>query len=192
MNNSTNNRWLTVITLLLLTANIVTLALLWSHKKGGNGPQPPQPGGGEVFEFITHELNLDSAQQVAYKKLREEHQAGQRPLQDSIRKAKDDFFELLKQANVTDSLIRGRNKKIGDLEQELNLRTYLHFQKLRAICTADQQKKFDSIIQEVLKRFAPPRRQGPPPPGMEGERPGGDRMPPPPGMGEDDKRPPNP
>ena len=33
MNNLTNNRWLSVITLLLLTANIVTLALLWTNKK---------------------------------------------------------------------------------------------------------------------------------------------------------------
>ena len=56
MNNFTNNRWLSVITLLLLTANIVTLALLWTNKKADRGEQilPPPPAG-QAFEFLTHE-----------------------------------------------------------------------------------------------------------------------------------------
>ncbi|MBK7306324.1 MAG: hypothetical protein IPI88_04330 [Chitinophagaceae bacterium] len=78
MSNATNNRWLTIITLLLLTANIVTLALLWTNKKPDREefipPPPPQQPGGQVFEFISNELKLDSAQQETYKKLREEHQ----------------------------------------------------------------------------------------------------------------------
>jgi len=108
MSNTTNNRWLTIITLLLLTANIVTLALLWTNKKPDkehfNPPPPPQPGG-QVFEFITRELQLDSTQQETYRKLRDEHQSQVRPLQDSIGRAKDSFFDLLKQETVADSLV---------------------------------------------------------------------------------------
>jgi len=88
----TNNRLLSVITLLLLTANIATLGYLWTHKNNAGGTTQPPPPAGQVFEFVTKELQLDSAQQISYKKLREEHQAGQRPLQDSIRKAKDVFL----------------------------------------------------------------------------------------------------
>ncbi len=178
MNNSTNNRWISVITLLLLTANIVTLALLWTNKKTAQeSERVPKQQGGEVFQFITRELNLDSAQQVTYKKLREEHQEGIRPLQDSIGKAKDRFFDLLQDENVTETNIQEYSKKIGELEQQRDVFTFKHFQKLRLICNKEQQIKFDNIIKDVLRRMGGPKRpQGPPP----GGRDDGDRRPPPP------------
>ena len=171
MNNFTNNRWLSVIILLLLTANIVTLALLWTNKKTDREFANPQmQRGGQVFEFINHELNLDTAQQLTYKKLREEHQAGVRPLQDSIRKAKDRFFDLLQEENVAETTVQEYSNKIGELEQQRDVITFKHFQKLRAICNNEQQTKFDKIIKDVLRRMRGPKRPpGPPPPGMEGE-----------------------
>ncbi len=187
MNNFTNNRWLSVITLLLLTANIVTLTLLWTHKSNGRSDiKPPSPSlGGQAFEFLTHELKLDSAQQEAYKKLSNEHRARQRELQDSIGKAKDNFFELLQQENVTDSLLKIFSRKVGELEQQRDILTFKHFQKLRALCNKEQQIKFDSIIQEVLKHMGPAKRpQGPPPPGMDDP----ERRPP--GMENGDRKPP--
>jgi periplasmic protein CpxP/Spy len=190
MNSLTNNRWLSVIIFLLLTANIVTLFLLWTHKSGNNNSnnmQPPSPNG-QVFEFITTELQLDTAQQQTYKILREEHQERQRPLQYSIRKAKDNFFALLQQPAAPDSLIQILSSKVATAQQQLEIFTFKHFQKLRAICSAGQQKKLDTIIRDVLRRMASGRRpQGPPPNGMpgnmpprgEGERPP-NGMPPPP------------
>jgi Spy/CpxP family protein refolding chaperone len=168
MNNFTNNRWVPVITLLLLTANIVTLTMLWTSKRqvgrAENKIPPPQ---GQVFEFITHELNLDAAQQEAYKKLREEHQAGIMDIRNNIqRKAKEELFELLKKPNVSDSEIHVYSGRTAAADQQLDEFTFQHFQKLRAICNAAQQKEFDEIILEALRRMAPPRRQGPPP-GME-------------------------
>ncbi len=175
MNNSTNNRWLSVVTLLLITANIVTLALLWTNKSKDKTEMRPTPPGGQVFEFLTHELKLDSAQQEAYKKLRDEHQAGQRGLQDNIRKAKDALFSLLKQPDVPDSMIHAYSRKAVEADQQLDEFTFRHFQKLRAICNAEQKKRFDEIIQDALHRMAPLGRQGPP----QGMRPGDG--PPPPG-----------
>ena len=178
----TNNRLLSVITLLLLTANIATLAYLWMHKNnGGSNELPPRPA--QVFEFVTKELQLDSTQQIAYKKLREEHQAGQKPLQDSIRKAKDTFFELLKQSAPDEAVVQQQSSKIAAAEQQLALFTFKHFQKLRAICNITQQNKFDDIIKDVLSRMGPAKRPaGPPPPGIRGG------MPPPPGEGEGQDR----
>lgn len=197
MSNATNNRWLTIITLLLLTANIVTLALLWTNKKPDreqfNPPPPQQPPGGQVFQFLTNELKLDSAQQETYKKLREEHQLQVRPLQDSIGKAKDSFFDLLKQENLADSLVESFSKKIGNLEQQRDVFTFRHFQKLRAICNKEQKIKFDSTIQQALRQMAP--RRGPRP-GVEKDRLDEQRKNdgplPRPGMKPDGKRPPHP
>ena len=175
MNNFTNNRWLSVVTLLLLTANIVTLALLWTTKNKDRGDMKPPPGG-QVFEFLTNELKLDTQQQEAYKILREEHQQARRGIQDSIRMAKDEFFALLKKPNVSDSVIHVYSGRAVAADQQLDEFTFRHFQKLRAICNAEQQKKFDDIIQEALRRMAPDKRRGPPPPGMNDP----ERRPPPP------------
>lgn len=198
MSNNTNNRWLTMITLLLLTANVVTLALLWANKKPGrekriHQPLPPQPGG-QVFEFITRELRLDSAQQETYKKLRDEHRLQVRPLQDSIGRAKDKFFDLLKQEAVADNQVEDYSKKIGALEQQRDVVTFRHFQKLRAICSKEQKLKFDSIIQQALHQMRPAVRRRP---AIENERPVQEKindglLPPKPGMQPDGKMPPPP
>jgi periplasmic protein CpxP/Spy len=197
MSNATNNRWLTIITFLLLTANIVTLALLWTNKKPDrehfNPPPPQEQPDGQVFEFLTRELKLDSAQQEVYKKLRDEHRSQVRPYQDSIGKAKDSFFDMLKQENVSDSLVESFSKKIGQLEQQRDIFTFRHFQKLRAICNTEQKIKFDSIIQLALKQMAPPRG---PRPGVGKDRTGegrkNDGPMPKPGMNPDERRPPPP
>lgn len=175
MNNFTNNRWLSVITLLLLIANMVTLALLWTDKTGHHKIMESPPPVGPAVEFITRELKLDSAQQAAFARLREDHRAGQDRIRDSISIVKDELFGLLKQVNVTDSAMLVYSNKIGQFEQQRDLATFKHFQKLRAICNKEQQNKFDNIIQEVLRRMAGPKGPpGPPPPGMEN----GDRVPP--------------
>ena len=179
MSNFTNNRWFSALMLLFLTANIVTLAILWLHHKETKGqPDGPPQANGEVFEFVTRELKLDSAQQSTYRQLREEHQAAVRPLQDSLRNARDRFFALLQSATPADSMVQSYSRNIADIEQSLSLVTFRHFQKLRTICRPEQQTKFDSIIQDVLRQLGGPRRPGgPPPPPRRG---GPDGMPPPP------------
>ncbi|MEI9958666.1 MAG: hypothetical protein WDM90_20685 [Ferruginibacter sp.] len=119
--------------------------------------------------------------------MRDEHQAGQKPLQDSIRSAKETLFDLLKQPAAPDSLVQAASNKAAAADAQLELFTFKHFQKLRAICTVTQQKKFDEIIQDVLHRMAMPQRrnpQEPPPQGMHGDKP------PPPGEGPEGGMPP--
>jgi len=171
MNNFANNRWVPVITLLLLTANIVTLILLWTNKRpvGRAENNLPMPHG-QVFEFLTRKLNLDAAQQETYKKLRDEHQAGMTDIRNTIqRKAKEALFDLLKKPNVSDSEIHVYSGRAAAADQQMDEFTFRHFQKLRAICNPEQQQEFDEIIIEALRRMAPPGRQGSPPGRENGE-----------------------
>ena len=173
MRNAANNRALYIIVLLLLTANVVSLVLLWANRKSdhhSNRVPPKQEN--RVFEFLTDELDLDSAQQVIYKKLRDEHRAGVKPLQDSIRNAKDRFFDLLQDKNITDTAIYAYSKQIGDELQQMDIITFKHFQKLRAICNQQQQEKFDHVIKEVMHSMTGPKRPPGPPGRNEDEEPG--------------------
>lgn len=193
MNNVLNNRWITLITFLLLTANIGTLALLWTkyennkRKEGRPGPPPPN---GQVFEFISNELNFDSTQREAYRQLRDKHQDGKKPIEENIQKAKDDLFSLLKKGKVDSSEIWAAAKRASEATMQMDLFTFEHFQKVRGLCNTVQQPKFDSIIKDVLKKIAPKRRMppGPPPPGP--DRQGPRDFSPPPNPGHEPPSPP--
>ena len=185
-----NSRWLGIITLALITVNIAVLSFLWIHHRGRDERMPPMPppGAGPVFEFVNKELNLTKEQQDAYAKLRDEHQKSTLAISDSLRLAKDAFFDLLKQSNINDARVKQNSDRVMQFQQQLELTTFRHFQQIRALCNENQQKKFDSIIVQVTHLMAP-HRQGPPPmDGRDEERrrpplfpgPGNDRPPPPP------------
>lgn len=151
MNTLKNNRWLSIITIVFLVANIITLVLLWQQNKPIRNDRRNMPRDAQVFEFLSKELALDSLQKETYRKLRDDHQASQRLLQDSIRKGKDAFFSLIQQRDVPDSLLQERSKKIAEFEQQMDLITFRHFQQVRAFCNPLQQEKFDTLIQDILR-----------------------------------------
>lgn len=172
MENSTKTRWFYLISGLLITANIAVLAILFIHRGGHEGRNGGPEQHGSMFEYLTNELQLTKLQQDAYDSLRNEHHAAATKLQDSIRAAKDALFNLLQQANTGEDMVTAASNKAAALNAQLDVLTFHHFQKLRAICTPEQQKKFDSVIQEAIRGMG--RQQGPPPGG-----PGGPGGPPP-------------
>ena len=166
MATANKNTWLYIITALLLTANVVTLTLLWINKPGHHQEQSDRhPPRQSLFEYLSRELKLDQKQQDAYSLLRNEHQRSTRELQDSTRSAKDKLFTMLQQPSVSEEMITALSNEAASFQTQLDVITFHHFQKVRALCNPDQQKKFDAIIQEALRVHAPgnppPRRDGP-------------------------------
>ncbi|MEJ7609884.1 MAG: periplasmic heavy metal sensor [Ferruginibacter sp.] len=155
-----NNSWLYLVAGVVITANIVTLAMLWIHR-GGHDEKHDRTRGPNLFEYLSKELSFSKQQQDAYRELRNEHREGSRRLQDSIRDAKDGLFDMLSQNNAEEAAIIQQSNKAASLGSKLDTFTFLHFKKLRALCTPDQQKKFDGIIREALQMMGP--RHGPPP-----------------------------
>lgn len=173
---NTNKKVLTILVLLLLIANVVTIALFWL--KGGD--KPTQIKGGPA-KFIIKELNLNSQQQEQYLTLVEEHQTGVRRIRAEIKEAKDTFFGLLRQPQITEPEKIAASKKISAFTEQLDLFTLNHFAKLRAICDAKQQKKFDEIIKQVIQMMGEQRNRKGPPPLPDAHHPDG----PPPHKGEE-------
>jgi Spy/CpxP family protein refolding chaperone len=179
MNSAAKNKLLVWLVALLLVANAASIAMFWL----GKAKHPPQPKG-TPQEFLIKELKLDAKQQEQLEVLVKEHRQAAEQLRGKTREAKEAFFDLLKQANVTDSVKQAAAKAVSVNTEELDLLTLNHFQKVRALCTTEQQKKFDEIIHQVTSMMGQPRppmgpgndRQGPPPGGPDGDRP------PPPGQ----------
>ena len=79
--------------------------------------------------------------------LRKAHHDSAIILREDVKQAKESFFDLLKQANVTDSMKLAVANKVSVIAQQLDLLTWNHFQQVRAICNTQQQQQFDKIIQ---------------------------------------------
>lgn len=178
MNKNDKSLWVNILVIIFLIANAVILTWLWINRATA-----PQAAGNEnfsakepAFEFIIRELNLNKAQQNAYFQLRKVHQDELRPLIDSLDKARRIFFNLLKDSTADEVQQEAQSAVSMRLHQQVELANFRHFKQLRLICTTEQQRKFDAIIDEVLRRFGnrrpPPKDRlpfpghpdGPPPP----------------------------
>jgi periplasmic protein CpxP/Spy len=172
MNAIKNNKWISAFIISLLAVNIATLVLLWvktTDKAPALQPIEAPPPKGQLFEFITTQLHLTEAQQKQFEVLREQHHANQNKLVDSIKIAKDNFFNLIKLDTCSNELLKEKNDKISFFQQQLDLVHFNHFKQLRNICNAAQKLLFDQSLQAILKRMA---NQRPKPRKNEGNRPG--------------------
>ncbi len=177
MNNATKNKWLMIAVLLLLAANMATLAVFWINKE--KKPSPLK-GGGAAADFIIREVGFDSQQQRQYRELIKEHRRGAEQIRRQIHDAKNQFFELLQQPSVSDSVKKAAAIAANEGAMQLDLQTFDHFRKVRELCRPDQQQKFDRIIHNALRMMAAPPPGGPPG-GQHGPPPGDGNGPPPPG-----------
>ena len=159
--------------ILLLVANAATIATFWVTRKNN----PPAPKGSPA-DFLSKELNLDANQKVQLEKLVKEHREAAESLRPKVREAKDAFFDLMKNPTISDSSKKAAAQNVSAITEQLDLLTFDHFQKIRAICNVEQQKKFDAIIHQVTAMMAPPPggpgpgdHHGPPPGGPGGDHP---------------------
>lgn len=163
MNKLTTNRLLLGLVIILLVANAATLSFLWLGR-----PSARPPGGG-ASNFLIKELQLNEGQQQQYQKLVIEHREGANELRSKIRSAKERMFDLIKEPNTSDSTKQQIAKEVSSYSMELELLTLHHFEKVRTICTPEQQKKFDAILHEIASMMGNPK----PPIGPDGNRPPG-------------------
>lgn len=167
MNPASKNKLLVGLVIVLLIANAITLAMFWV----GKSKPAPTPKGGPK-DFLVKELQFDTKQKEQLEVLVKDHREAADQLREKTKQAKEQFFHLLQETNVTDSLKQSAATSVSEFTEELDILTLNHFQKIRALCTPSQQQKFDKIINEVVRMMGQPR----PPMG-----PGGDHKGPPPG-----------
>ncbi len=155
-----NTKFLKIVIIVLLFINIATLWFMWrtNNHHGGQPPQGREDAGG----FLTHELMLNDAQQKQFSQLKEEHHAAAEELQEDARELHHQYFELLHAPSADSVIVLKFAEAIAANQKQMELITFYHFQKIRAICTPEQQKKFDEVIGEALRMMAP-KPQGHPP-----------------------------
>lgn len=144
----TKIKFLYIIIVILVAANIGLVSFMYFHK-------PPHPMHGEgPKKEITEKLNFSPEQAAKYEVIIKEHRASIDKIESEIKVSKNHLFALLKFDIIEkrDSIIG----HLGMLQTEIEMAHYNHFEKLKALCTAEQMPKFDNLTKELGRLFAPP------------------------------------
>jgi hypothetical protein len=151
-----NNKVLLLITSVLLIANIGLLYFFVFNKPQKTSKPPVNP-----IEKVKIEVGLNDEQAVLYDSLRTKQFRNMKPLFKELTKSKEDFFSLIYQQGVSDSVLNSYASKIGQKQMELDISTFHYFQSIKALCNEEQKPKMDSFIKQIVKRIinnGPPRR----------------------------------
>jgi Spy/CpxP family protein refolding chaperone len=192
--------WLAIV-IILLIVNSVVLVTIWLHKN----PTENDHQNMEPKDVLIKTLSLTQKQQDLFTVMRNKHHELTSKLNDENHILRDSLFDNIKKPIIDTLLINSLSKRISDNETLIEKATLYHFRQLRGILTAEQQSKFDKVIQDVLRMMGRPgpmdgqhKGDGPPdrfPPGRDGRRdhhgPPPDGMPPPDQNGPHDGPPPN-
>lgn len=146
---------LTIVIIGLFVLNFGTLAFLWFHRAPGPHPESMrQQMNGQMNGprgFLEGQLNFSEKQKDDAMKLREEHMKTMKAIRDSIHTLKDKLFDLIAVTPTDSPKVSALVQAIGDEQKQIELATFYHFQKIRALCDDNQKQKFDKIMKDVIK-----------------------------------------
>ncbi|WP_109698932.1 periplasmic heavy metal sensor [Chitinophaga deserti] len=148
-----------LVILLLLTNLFLVFFIVWKKPEEPFKGRPPR---GEVMQLLEKEVGFSKEQLESYRQLKEQHWERMKPSFGEMRTAKDNFYKLLKESSVPDSVVNSAADSIAFRQKQIDIQTFRHFQQVRALCTAEQQPRFDSVVQMVLKKMNGPWRKGTP------------------------------
>jgi periplasmic protein CpxP/Spy len=156
---SRNKNLIFIIAALLLTNIAVLVYFIWikdTPEKKDNANGPSRNG---MTDILQKEVKFDTIQLAQYKVLRDSQKAAMHPMFDQMRKAKDSLFHMISNGNSTDSDISGAADVIAEKQRAIDLRTFYHFKKIRAICTPDQLANYDSAVFRMFSRMGKPPKK---------------------------------
>ncbi|MEP6927878.1 MAG: hypothetical protein ABI834_09595 [Ginsengibacter sp.] len=152
MDTLTKNKSLISIIIFLLITNVAMLIffLVLGNPAQRNSHGHDQNG---ISDLLEKEVGFTKEQIDTYQSLRKEHFEKVHPLFNELRTAKENLFNLIYSAQVSDSSVNMAADLIAEKQKILDLQMFNHFKKLRNICTPDQLQKFDSTIKKVITRM---------------------------------------
>jgi len=154
-----NHKLLLLVISVLLIANIGLLYFFVFNK-----PQKTQrPPIANPIEKVRKDVGLNDQQTALYDSLRSNQFKNMKPLFQDLTKSKEDFFSLIYQPNISDSILTVYVSKIGESQMALDLSTFRYFQSIKALCTEEQKPKMDTVIKQIVKRIINNGSRRPPP-----------------------------
>ncbi len=148
MNSLARNKTLLIIIAILLFTNIAMLVFFMKCNK------PPGETKKTGFsERLTKEVGFTPQQMAVFEPKKKIFWENMRSHFEGIKKAKEDFYYLMYDPSIPDSIIIQKAEVIGEEQKELDLFVIRHFKDVRALCTPEQLPKYDSLLPHIIKRM---------------------------------------
>ena len=147
MNQLSRNRVLLTIIAVLLITNVVMLVLFFRMQKPAEKPRT------SFTERLKTEVGFTAEQMAVYEPKKKAFWSRMRERFDEIKKTKEDFYFLMYDPNVNDSVLNVKADSIGNQQKELDLFVIRHFKDVRKMCTPEQLPKYDSLLPSIVERM---------------------------------------
>lgn len=164
MNYFKNNKVLLLIIAALILVNLGLLYYGFLNRE----KRPPQHQPITREEMIAHtkeklknEVGFSDEQLQQYETLRRGHGDSLDIKLEQLGKLKENFLNLLYQANVPDSAITAAAERICEKQKSIDVQMLHHLISVRQLATAEQKPKMDSFLQKITKRMSGRGRMGP-------------------------------
>ena len=157
-----NNKVLLLIIAALLIVNFGLLYYGVRKKDRGHGPRKGDPKEW-VIDRLKNDVGFNQEQIATYEDLRTKHFDSLKQMFDELRIAKDSFFKLLYQPQVSDSAINIHAAKVRGKQEAIDMKMLRHFRNLKALASNEQKPKMDSFLQNITQRMIGGARHGPGP-----------------------------
>lgn len=151
-------RLLLQLVMLLLLSNI-GLALFLFLK--GKGPSGRYPRSNEAIEAeVKKELGLTDEQAIQFRGMLKNNRDSLKKRGAALQEAKNNYYALLQQTQVEDSLLQARGSVIAARQIAFDQQMFSHFFEVRKMLTDAQKPTFDSMVMRIINRPEWMRRKG--------------------------------
>lgn len=152
------NKILLFLVGILLLTNIVLVVFFVGKKTPGKQRSRSDDRSSVLREFLKDSLNFNDQQLAQYDELRQTNRENMRPLFEDLGKAKMAYYQFINR-DSTDTAGQSAAALIGEKQKALDMAFFNHFRQVRTLCTPEQQVRYDSAVQQIIRKMvAPPRR----------------------------------
>ena len=152
MNSISKTKSLVTIIIFLLITNVAMLIFFIALSKSPDKRQKFHEQNG-MYNSLQNEVGFSKDQLDQYQALRKEQREKARPLFIELRNAKKNFYGLIYNKNIPDSLLNADADSIAQKQKMLDMQMFRYFNNIRNICSTDQLEKFDTLINVQITRM---------------------------------------
>jgi periplasmic protein CpxP/Spy len=134
-----------IIFCLLLFSNFILLYFVIQKPKGGFNPDGPK-------NIIIEKLKFNEQQVSEYQKLIDQHRKDIRDNDLKILELKNELYTFLNNESNVDE-IDSLTTQIGNIQKQIELIHFYHFQDIKALCKPEQLSNFKDLSNELTKIF---------------------------------------
>jgi protein CpxP len=135
-----------VIALLLLNFGILGFLFLSKDKQGQKSKKMPK-------EIVINKLHFDDNQIIEYEKIIKVHRNTITTIDDSIKVAKNELYQLLNSETINLEKKDSLYSKLANYQRQVEITHFNHFLEIKAICKKEQLADYKTLTEELSKIF---------------------------------------